>query len=560
MLDHLSIRTKLIASFAILLSLTLALGLFAINRVGAVRSVAVDLETNWMPSINQLGVINTASAEHRFNLAMHVLNTDEGQMRRIDQRLADLSKRATDASAAYQTLISSPEERRLYDNFARLAEIYASETQALLALSRSRETPAATARLQQHLNPAYRDMRAAVDRLTVLNVEGGAAAGRTGGQAYDLTLILVLGLLAGAVLLGATLGWTIVRGIGRGIASVVTPMRAMTAGDLSAEVPALAERTELGTIAVSLRAFREVLLAKRAADAAADAEAAIKAQRAARLDGLTRDFEAEAAEVLRAVAAAATELNATAAAMQGTAADGNERATSLAAASEEASANVQAVAASAEEMAASIAEVARQVNESARVARQATEDARVTDAAVGGLSDAVGRIGEVVRLISGIAGQTNLLALNATIEAARAGEHGKGFAVVASEVKALASQTAKATEEIGTQIATIQAETGRAVEAIRSIGETIASLDGLTTQVAAAAEQQAAATREIGRAVSEAAAGTRDVSRNAGGVTLVAQQTGDAAAQVQAASGELSRKAEGLRAQVDCFLAGVRAA
>jgi methyl-accepting chemotaxis protein len=200
------------------------------------------------------------------------------------------------------------------------------------------------------------------------------------------------------------------------------------------------------------------------------------------------------------------------------------------------------------------------VAETARVARQTADEARATDGAVASLAESATRIGEVVRLIGDIASQTNLLALNATIEAARAGEAGKGFAVVASEVKQLASQTAKATEEIGAQIGAMQAETTRAVDAIRGIARTIESMDGLTTQVASAAEEQAAAVQEIGRAVAEAASGTSQVSRTAGGVTDGAQRTGAAATQLRAASGELSQHAEGLRGQVDTFLSGIRAA
>ena len=173
---------------------------------------------------------------------------------------------------------------------------------------------------------------------------------------------------------------------------------------------------------------------------------------------------------------------------------------------------------------------------------------------MGGLSETTGRIGEVVKLIAGIAGQTNLLALNATIEAARAGEHGKGFAVVASEVKALASQTAKATEEISAQIAAMQAETTRAVGAIKGIGGTIEEMNGLAAQVAAVAEQQSAATREIGRAFAEAAAGTRDASHHASGLAEVEARTG------AAASGELAQQAEGLHGRVHTFLSSIRAA
>jgi methyl-accepting chemotaxis protein len=560
LLDRLSIRAKLVGAFVVLLTLVLALGAFSLDRVRTVRAVAVDLETSWMPSIRHLGALNLAAGDHRFNVALHVINTDAAEMRRLEERMAMWKSRAEEARAASEPLIALQEERRLFGDFDRLWGEYLAATETVLVSSRRNEHAEATHALEQRAVPAYRQVREVLDRLVRLNLEGAAEAGRDGATAYALTFNLVLCLLAAAVLLGTGLAWLIVRGVARGIASVAAPMRAMAAGDLDAEVPALPERTEMGTIAAALRSFKEALLAKRAADAAAATEAVVKAERAARVEVLVRGFEREVAEALRAVAAAATELDATATAMQNEAQGGTERATSLAAASEQASVNVATVASSAEEMAASVAEVARQISETARAARGAADDARATDAAVGGLAEAAQRVGEVVRLISGIAGQTNLLALNATIEAARAGEAGKGFAVVASEVKQLAVQTTRATDEIAGQIAAIQTETARAVEAIRGIARTIEGMDGMTTQVAAAAEEQAAAVKEIGRAVAEAAAGTRDVSRHAGGVTEGAQQTGAAAMQVRAASGELSRKAEGLRGQVDSFLAEIQAA
>jgi methyl-accepting chemotaxis protein len=271
------------------------------------------------------------------------------------------------------------------------------------------------------------------------------------------------------------------------------------------------------------------------------------------------DFETNVKGVVEIVSSSATEMQATAQSLAATAEETNRQATSVAAAAEEASTNVQTVASAAEELASSISEIGRQVAESSRIASQASTQASKTNAQVESLASAAQKIGEVVELISDIASQTNLLALNATIEAARAGEAGKGFAVVASEVKSLATQTAKATEEIAGQISAIQAATTDAVTAIKEISTTIEQINDISGSVASAVEEQGAATKEIAHSVQQASAGTTEVSSNISGVTAAASESGTSATQVLEAAGELAKQSEKLRGEVDKFLVQVRA-
>lgn len=269
-------------------------------------------------------------------------------------------------------------------------------------------------------------------------------------------------------------------------------------------------------------------------------------------------FDSKATGVVETVSAAATELRASAGTMETTAGETTERATAVAAASEEASSNVQTVASAGEELTGSINEIKRRVQTASDISQIAVKEARETNETIQALSIAADKIGAVVKLINAIAGQTNLLALNATIEAARAGDAGKGFAVVASEVKNLATQTAKATEEIGVQVDGIQSATDAAVKAMETIGKTIHDIDEIASDIAHSVEEQAAATQEIALNVEQAAAGTSEVSSNIQQVMQGANETGEAAKEVLVASDELSKQAETLSTEIGNFIHEVR--
>jgi methyl-accepting chemotaxis protein len=351
--------------------------------------------------------------------------------------------------------------------------------------------------------------------------------------------------------------------------SVSRPLKAMTAamidlakGNFSVVLPGLGRADEIGEIAQAVETFK-VNAEQKARD---EAEAKIKQDRLvaelrnADMHKLADAFEGAVGEIIDVVSSAATELEASANALKTTAGRSQELATVVAAASEEASTNVQSVASASEELTASVNEISRQVQESSRVASEAVGQAQKTNDRVGELSKAAARIGDVVELINTIAGQTNLLALNATIEAARAGEAGRGFAVVASEVKALAEQTAKATGEIGQQIAGIQAATHESVGAIKEIGNTIGRMSEISSTIAAAVEEQGAATQEISRNIQHAAEGTSQVSSNIANVQRGASETGSASSQVLSAARSLSVESNRLKLEVGKFLNTVRAA
>ncbi|KJC33670.1 chemotaxis protein [Bradyrhizobium sp. LTSP885] len=350
------------------------------------------------------------------------------------------------------------------------------------------------------------------------------------------------------------------RNILRRIRGLQRSMQLLSDGDLDTEIPQSRQRDEIATMADSLQIFRESMIEGRELSANQDKDRVAKTERASRMETQIAAFESTVRNALGSLQSSASSMQTTAQSMSATADQSSALVSAVASAAEETSVNVQTVSAGTEELSSSISEIGRQVVTSAEIARKAVEEASATDTTMQGLADNAARISVVVDLIQTIASQTNLLALNATIEAARAGEAGRGFAVVASEVKNLASQTAKATEEIRQQIVSMQEVTTTAVSAIRNISSTIGEINDVTTAIAAAVEEQGAATREIARNIQHAAGGTSEVSSNIVGVSNASSEAGAAAGEVLNASDALRREADVLREEIDGFLSNIRAA
>jgi methyl-accepting chemotaxis protein len=579
----LSIRTSMIGLSVLMMAVITGQGFLAINRISAVNDSVVDIGTNWMPAVDVVRAINTTVARYRLAEAKHIIATDDTARAAFDKELSDYASLLATQRKRYEPTISSEEERTAYKAFSAHWDEYMKVHDAVVEASRRNDDQTAMT-LFNGKGASANDALAKDARLLVeINAAGAKQAVETAADNYSSTRLITFVILGIGVILAAGSALFSFFGLARPIGHITQSMGVLAGGNTDAEIPYAARKDEIGRMAAAVRVFRDNMIANRRLEAEqkeAEARAAAErkateerefaqqkaaeekaaAERKAAMHALADSFEKAVGNIIGTVSSASTELEAAATTLTKTADTTQQLAGTVAAASEQASANVHSVAASTDEMSSSVSEIGRQVQESSRIAHAAVEQAQKTDARINALSQAANRIGDVVKLITAVAEQTNLLALNATIEAARAGEAGKGFAVVAQEVKALASQTAKATDEISSQIAGMQSETDLAVTAIKEIGATIGRISEISSTIAAAVEEQGAATHEIARNVQQAATGTTQVATNITDVNRGAAETGSASTQVLASAQSLAKESTLLRTEVDKFLVTVRAA
>ncbi|MEA2725880.1 MAG: hypothetical protein QOF70_355 [Acetobacteraceae bacterium] len=516
---------------------------------GEVKRVELALEAE--------ALFNSAAVTEK-NVIMYAEDSDRRAGIVLYTKITDDVMHILDRLAA---ITNAGDQQALVEAF-RAAVGYRGKTSAkVFALALDHEAAAAFTLSRTEGAKARKAAVDSVDKLIMLNrqrlEDARAEAQRLAQQGRS---VLIATSVIGLCIAFALLGWIAAFQVGRPLGAMTRQMAQLASGDLTIEVVGAQRNDEVGGLARSLEVFKQNAITQRRLEAEQRDEQAAKEKRQRTVEAYIAVFDTSARGAIEMLASAATELSATSKSMSIVADETARQSTTVAAGSEQASTNVQTVAAATEQLSASIREITRQVGESARVASTAVAEAAATNGKMQGLTAAADKIGEVISLIRSIAGQTNLLALNATIEAARAGEHGKGFAVVASEVKALASQTAKATEEISAQIASIQGATLGAAEAIRGIGATVGKIEEIASAIASNVEEQGLATQEIARNVQEAARGTEMINVSISEVNRAASESGASAGEVLTAANELGMQAERLRADIGDFLGKIRAA
>lgn len=565
-LSRFKILTKILSVIVLLSVIAIAMAVLGIGSLKSLNDATTRMEASAEKALlsQQIAVNLVTMNRAQFQISTNPEKENREAARQIieqetqqfNERLQALYKDADSDSQQILTLVEMNWSRYSTDleNTYRAAEAV-TDSKVSAEMDNLRNDAIASAEIANRMRISLRDYSEKLQKK--VSQESAAATAEYAQTSQMLIATAVIGIAFGLIA-GFLIGQY---GIARPIRSMVALLQRLASGDYNLDVEGAGRRDEVGDIARTAEVFKENGLAKiRLEDEQKETAERMAAQRKADMHRLADDFQQSVGAIVDVVASAATEMQATANQLTASAQETSAQSSSVSAAADLAASNVTSVAGSAEEFGASVSEIGRQAERSSQMTRSAVTEIEAAAVTVGELSQAAARIDNIVDIISTIADQTNLLALNATIEAARAGEAGRGFAVVASEVKELATQTAKATAEIGTQLAGIQASTDKAVAAIEGVTRTVHEIDTTASAISAAVEEQTAATREIINAATQASLGTGEVTANISGVATAAEQTGMAASQVQSSSADLAQQAEQLRYQMNEFLENVRAA